>query len=110
ALLQKDQALKDDKITAQHQELKSQRRYTVLLSIGVIAIIVFAIIHLRNRKAKLRAEEQLQEKEKHLLKAEYERNMAQAEIMISRMQINPHFIFNCLNAIKLLVQKKETKK
>lgn len=40
----------------------------------------------------------------------YEKNLAQAEILISRMQVNPHFISNSLNAINLLIQQGENKK
>src|SRR5690606_26699638 len=49
-------------------------------------------------------------KEKRLLQTEYEKNIAQAEMLASRMQVNPHFIFNSLNAINLLIQKAEMKK
>lgn len=43
-------------------------------------------------------------------KAVYEKNLAQAEMLASRLQINPHFIFNSLNAIKYLMQIEENAK
>lgn len=39
--------------------------------------------------------------------AVYEKDLANAQMLASRMQINPHFIFNCLNAIKYLIQSEQ---
>ena len=41
--------------------------------------------------------------------AHLEKKMAQLEIKALRAQLNPHFIFNCLNSIKALIQKDEKK-
>lgn len=109
ALLQKDQDLKEEQINSQQNEIKAQRLFLWILLIGAVLIILFVVVQIRNLKSKRIAEQKLQLKEKYLLEAEYERNLAQAEMLVSRLQINPHFIFNCLNAIKLLIQKKETK-
>ncbi|HLR37240.1 MAG TPA: histidine kinase [Chitinophagaceae bacterium] len=52
-----------------------------------------------------------QKEEEHLrIQAEYEKSLAQAEMLATRMQVNPHFIFNNLGAINLLIQKQENKK
>lgn len=53
---------------------------------------------------------QLQEEERNRMRAEYEKNLAKAEILARRMQINPHFLFNSLNAIKYLIQRQESDK
>lgn len=52
-----------------------------------------------------------QKEEEHLrVQAEYEKSLAQAEMLATRMQVNPHFMFNSLGAINLLIQKGENKK
>lgn len=108
-LLQREQDLKQKEIESQSIKLKNQKLLTGILLMGILLFIGFGLTQYRLRKIKLKAQNQLIEKEKSLLQAEYERNMAQAEILISRMQINPHFIFNCLNAINLLIQKEDNK-
>lgn len=110
ALLQKDQALKQGQIATQEQKIKEQRVFTLILLIIVVLIVVLIVVQYRRRKERRLADQRLQQKEKLLLQAEYDKNMAQAEIMVSRLQINPHFMFNCLGAIQLLIQKKENKK
>src|SRR5699024_7740920 len=37
----------------------------------------------------------------------YERNLAQAETMVTRLRVNPHFLFNSLNAIMYLIQSNQ---
>lgn len=36
-------------------------------------------------------------------KAIYERDLAYSQMLASRVQVNPHFIFNCLNSIEYLI-------
>lgn len=51
------------------------------------------------------------EKQKQIrVQAEYEKNLAEAEMLVRRLQINPHFLFNNLNAIKYLIQRNQSEK
>jgi sensor histidine kinase YesM len=43
-------------------------------------------------------------------KASIERNLWEMEAKALRSQMNPHFIFNCMNSIKSLIQKEEDEK
>lgn len=54
--------------------------------------------------------EHLEEQERKRINAEHERNMLKSEIQIKQAQVNPHFIFNSLNAIKYLILQNENKK
>ncbi|MFT3948371.1 MAG: histidine kinase [Agriterribacter sp.] len=68
--------------------------------VAAIALIVYIIVKLRVRAVR-RTER---------LKASYEKELLDLEAKALRAQMNPHFIFNCLNSIKALMQEKETDK
>ena len=44
------------------------------------------------------------------LRARHEKELMELEARALRAQMNPHFIFNCLNSIKALIQEGETEK
>lgn len=109
ALLENEKLLTTERLATQKNEIRTERIFYIILLLVSALTIFFIIIQYKNRKAKREAELKLSEQEKVLLQAEYERSLAQAETVISRMQMNPHFIFNCLNAINLLIHQKAFK-
>ncbi len=44
------------------------------------------------------------------IKSRYEKDLLELEAQALRAQMNPHFIFNCMNSIKSLIQQKENSK
>jgi sensor histidine kinase YesM len=52
----------------------------------------------------------LEQKEGEKLKAKYEKEMLRLEAKALRAQMNPHFIFNCMNSIKSLIQQNDQDK
>jgi hypothetical protein len=53
---------------------------------------------------------QLIESEKEKILAQHEKQLHELEAKALRAQMNPHFIFNCMNSIKSLMQKNENEK
>lgn len=52
----------------------------------------------------------LQVRNEAKLKSEFEKQLANVEMNALRAQMNPHFLFNCLNSIDSYIIKNETKK
>ena len=68
--------------------------------IAGISVIVFLIVKLRVRSVR----------KQERLKAAHEKELLELEAKALRAQMNPHFIFNCLNSIKSLIQQHEEEK
>lgn len=104
-----------EKVVIQHKELDTQQRAQInQLSVedkwtkelnkrleDEIEARVHEIVSIR---------ENLEEQERKRITAEHERNMLRSEIQLKQAQVNPHFIFNSLNAIKYLILQNESKK
>ena len=62
--------------------------------IGAISLLIYLIVKLRVRSVR----------KQERLKAAHEKELLALEAKALRAQMNPHFIFNCLNSIKSLIQ------
>lgn len=109
ALLKKDKDIQEAQLYIQTEALKKQKAIVSLILAGFFVALLFFLLIYRNLNLKKNAKLSLQEQEKKRLQTEYENNLLQAEILASRMQMNPHFLFNCLNSIKYLIQKENFK-
>lgn len=70
------------------------------LTVVALSTLIYTIVMLRVSAVR-RAEK---------LKARYEKELIELEAKALRAQMNPHFVFNCLNSIKALMQEQETEK
>ncbi len=68
--------------------------------IAFLSIITFIIVKLREKAVRY------QERQK----AKHEKELLELEARALRAQMNPHFIFNCLNSIKALIQNNENQR
>ena len=109
-LLEKDKALQQTLLINQKQKLDRRRTFMVLMGIGLILVLIIFLMQYRNYQIKKKTNAKIQKEEKKKIKAIYERNLARAEILVTRLQINPHFLFNSLNAITYLIQSEQNSK
>lgn len=106
-LLEKDKALQKAVVKQQKEQLERRRIVSILLSIGLIFILIIFALQYRNYRTKKKTNARITKEEKEKMNAIYERNIAQAEILVTRLRVNPHFLFNSLNAITYLIQSEQ---
>ncbi|WP_276485640.1 tetratricopeptide repeat protein [Paraflavitalea pollutisoli] len=94
ALLSKDNTL--NKLQLRQQWLYSGGALVLLLGLGG-----FLYYRNRNKQVKLVLQFEKERAEQKQRESEFERKVSDAALHSLRSQMNPHFIFNCLNSIKL---------
>lgn len=112
----------NEKTQARISLLENQRKVSMqrinMLAGGILCILIIGVVILRNNRLKhkneiiqrqqLENELQLQKTENERKQAEFERHTAALKMQALRAQMNPHFIFNCLNSINRFILKNET--
>lgn len=106
-LLQKDKALQQTVVKNQKQKLERRQTILILLAVGLFLLLIIFLLQYRNYRTKKKITAKIQQEEKEKMQAIYERNLAKAEILVTRLRINPHFLFNSLNAIMYLIQSEQ---
>jgi tetratricopeptide (TPR) repeat protein len=110
-LLSKDNKIKEQDLIIQRQNFRRENLSKKFLIAGLLGLFVLGVIVFRSilLKRKLESEKRvLAEKELQLQKLENERRVADMEMIALRSQMNPHFIFNCLNSINRFVLRNDT--
>ena len=103
--LKLQQILRDEKLkqSAAINRIKQHEQWSyiigslVLLGLGVFYFFYRTRVKENRLKTEIGTERILQQKKE----AEFQRNIADVSLTALRSQMNPHFIFNCLNSIKL---------
>ena len=109
-LLEKDKALQQAVLETQKEQLQRKQIVNILLGIGLVAILIIFLLQYRNYKTRKITNARITKAEKEKMNTIYERNLAQAEILVTRLRLNPHFLFNSLNAINYLIQSEQNDK
>ncbi len=97
-----EQVREKEKKEAEAKEIAKIRTIITIAAI-VISIISF-LIWSRIRQLRLKHKMVLEQREAEKLKAKYEKELLTLEAKALRAQMNPHFIYNCMNSIKALIQ------
>ena len=82
----------------------AKERMIIIIS-AILVVIVSFLIWYRIKQLRLKYKTILEQKEAEKLKTTMKRKCSSSN-QSACAQMNPHFIFNCLNSIKALVQKK----
>ena len=95
----------------QEANAKETAWYRLIVIAGAILVAVISFL-IWNRLGQLRLKYKmiLDQKEVEKIKAKHEKELLELEATALRAQMNPHFIFNCLNSIKSLIQQKDEEK
>lgn len=109
SLLMNQQEFQESRLASQQAKLRN-RNIILLLALALIAALGGGFI-LRSTNEKIKKEQIILEREveNERLEQAYNQSMMEAEVISARMQINPHFLFNSLNSIKLLIQQEKPK-
>jgi tetratricopeptide (TPR) repeat protein len=98
-----NQELYKQKLANDAEQSKSSTRTWVLLSAIFIMLLVGSIII---RNISLRRKNEKLKSERSQVRFQHQANLLEMQAL--RAQMNPHFIFNCLNAINHFILKSET--
>ncbi|HLA59076.1 MAG TPA: histidine kinase [Puia sp.] len=101
--LNSEKLISQQRLKIQDQRLKNESQLRNILIAFIIAILVVSILFIRNTMLKRRNDklksENIQRKLLH--------DTSEIELQALRAQMNPHFIFNCLNSINRFIMKNE---
>ncbi|MEP6464870.1 MAG: histidine kinase [Parafilimonas sp.] len=92
-------------------EAKTAARTRLIIIIAsILCLLITFLTWNRIRQLRLKYKAILEQKEVEKLKTKHEKEMLELEAKALRAQMNPHFIFNCMNSIKLLIQQQNEEK
>lgn len=104
------------------EKLASDRaRYMLFLIAGLIILVIAGVVAYRNirrrqhvesklREEQMRFQEQLRNEREERLLAEFNQKFSEVQLSAMSAQMNPHFIFNCMNSIQKYILTNEKKK
>lgn len=101
---------KDKEIQILNQENTVQSKNNELLRGAIVALLFFGFLGWQFYRYRQKIKQEREHIAKVRAEEAAERHWQETELRALRSQMNPHFIFNCLNSIKSLTLKNETDK
>lgn len=102
--LNSEKLIGQQKLKIREQQLRNESLLRNILIIFVLTGSVFAILLLRNARLRRRNEKLTHDN----IRKELQHRTSEMEMQALRAQMNPHFIFNCLNSINRFIMKNES--
>ncbi|WP_153798028.1 tetratricopeptide repeat-containing sensor histidine kinase [Foetidibacter luteolus] len=99
-----------EKLQVETDAKAATRTKLILIIASLAGLIVTLLVWIRVRQLRRKYKAILEQKELEKLKTKHEKEMLELEAKALRAQMNPHFIFNCMNSIKALIQEGEEDK
>jgi len=91
-------------------KVKQQWLYGIIALIIITMLVIILVYRYKINSAKLLNEIAIKKSENELKEAEYKSKLNELALAALKSQMNPHFIFNCLNSIKLYTEENKTEK
>ena len=84
-------------------EADRQKTLNILLLAGILLICIIAVLLIYQARLRLRNQRMLAAKNAELKSIQFREKLGELEMKALRAQMNPHFIFNCLNSINHMI-------
>jgi tetratricopeptide (TPR) repeat protein len=104
-LLNNEKLISQQRLKIQDQQLKNETLFRNILIVFVFVVLLVSLLLLRNIILKRRNEKLRNEN----IQRELLHKTSEMEMQALRAQMNPHFIFNCLNSINCFILKSESR-
>ncbi len=98
---------KESQIQAINAQRQAYLKWAFML--GLIVLMAFTVLIIYILRQKLKNQQSLATKNEEIKEANYQRQLTELELKALQAQINPHFIFNCMNSINHMILSGEHK-
>lgn len=106
----KDQSIAQLNELNARNELKAERQsgITKLVIFGGAFFVILAVLIFFSLRQRLKNQKLLAQKNEEVKTTNFKRKLTELELKALRSQMNPHFIFNCMNSINTMILKGES--